>query len=113
MAVKNKSKKAKKSQQQSSAQLRQIVMQATQLFASHGVLIMFLVAGATIGFSLVRARSYLNPSRDEDRYNDNISHITYSKIDYTLVNRLEASLNRAPINVGQSLAPNRKNPFTE
>ncbi len=108
-----KSKKPKAAKVSTKAQLRAVTTRARTVFAGHGVVIMFLIAGGSIGFALVRARSYLNPARDEERFTAATSKNKYSKIDYTLVNKLELSLNRAPIDVSQSLAPNRKNPFSE
>ena len=114
MAIgKSKAKKSKAPKTSSKEQLSQLLSRMTAVLAAHGVLIMFLLAGVTIGFALVRARGYLNPTRDEAAYTNATSHNNYSKIDYKLVNKLEASLNRAPINVGQSLSPNRSNPFSE
>jgi hypothetical protein len=74
---------------------------------------MFVLAGAMLGFSLIRARGYLDPVRDESRYTEATGKNTYSKIDYKLVEKLEASLNKAPVDVNPSLAPNRSNPFSE
>lgn len=106
-------KKVKAPKVSTKARLRAVTSRVSSLFAGHGVVIMFVIAGGTIGFALVRARSYLNPVRDESRYTEASAKNNYSKIDYTLVNKLEASLDRAPIDVTQSLAPNRKNPFSE
>ena len=107
-----KAKKSKVPKVSSKEQLSARLSKVTGLLAGHGVVIMFIVAGATIGFALIKAHSYLNPSRDEGRYTDASGHNNYSKIDYKLVNKLEASLNRAPIKVTTSTS-NRSNPFNE
>jgi len=95
------------------AEIQRLIRKTTETFAAHGVVIMFVVAGAMIGAALVRSRSYLSPNRDESRYTEASGKNNYSKIDYKLVKKLEASLQKAPIDVTQSLAPNRNNPFSE
>ena len=108
-----KTKKAKTPKTDLRTEVRKFQATFMSLFGAHGVVIMFLIAGSVIGFSLIRARSYLNPERNEARYEELSSKNSYSKINYTLVTKLEASLNKAPIDIQQQLAPNRSNPFTE
>ncbi|MEI7632470.1 MAG: hypothetical protein WCJ60_04075 [bacterium] len=79
----------------------------------HGVLVMFLIAGAAIGFSLVRSQDYLDPARDEAKYNELSSGMSYKKIDYNLVKKLKSALEDTDVSVSQSLAPDRSNPFNE
>lgn len=95
------------------AQLHSAANKALAVIGTHTVLIIFVIAGAAIGMALVRARGYLNPIRDENRYNQAVSKNTYSKINYTLVNKLQASLSSNDVKVNQSLSPNRNNPFAE
>ena len=106
-------KKAKAPKKDSKEQLRKLASKVTELFAVHGVVIIFIVAGSTIGMALIRARAYLEPVRDETRYTEESGKNNYSKIDYKLVEKLENSLVKAPVDVNQNLAPNRNNPFSE
>jgi hypothetical protein len=108
-----KKKKAKAPKVDSKEALRKYIAKATELFAVHGVVIIFIVAGATIGMALVRARAYLEPARDENRYTEESAKNNYSKIDYKLVEKLENSLVKAPVDVNQNVDPNRNNPFSE
>lgn len=80
---------------------------------AHIVVIIFLVAGAAIGMALMQSRSLLNPARNEAHYQDLALKNKYSKVDYTLVNKLQKSINDKDIVVNPNLAPNRKNPFSE
>lgn len=113
MAVKAKSKKPKAPKSDMKAQFKGAVTKVTETFATHGVVIMFVLAGTMIGLALMRSRGYLNPVRDESRYTEASGRNNYSKIDYKLVSKLEETLNKAPVDVNPSLAPNRNNPFSE
>ena len=108
-----KKKSTPKLKQNPKAQLRHAFDRITTVVTTHAVLVVFVIAGLSIGLALVRARSYLNPVRDENRYEQAIAKNTYNKIDYTLVRRLQASLSSGDVQVNQSLSPNRNNPFSE
>ena len=111
MAVKKKKPAAVKTNP--IAQLRELFARVSALFDGHGVLIMFVIAGAIIGFSLVRARGYLNPERDETRFSEGTAKNNFGSVDYTLVTRLQESLKDGNVTVTQSTDPNRKSPFDE
>lgn len=107
-----KQKKAQKKKINSKEQLAHIISIAKQILAAHGVFIMFLLAGASIGFALYKGKTYLEPVRDDAKYQE-LTAKGYSKIDYNLVNKLSEALNDTDITVSQSKDPNRKNPFSE
>lgn len=111
MAVKKKQPNTPKADPK--AQFRVFLNKLSATFNAHGVLIMFIIAGSVIGFSLVRSRGYLNPERDETRYSEGTAKNNFGSVDYSLVTRLQESLKNANINVSQSIDPNRKNPFDE
>lgn len=110
MKKKNKSTKQKKP---TKTLLLAYVSGLVKVVKAHGVLIMFLVAGGAIGFALLRSQNYLNPPRDEAKYQELSAGVSYSKIDYTLVKKLESALSDTDVTVTQNLAPNRNNPFSE
>lgn len=110
MKKKNKSTKQKKS---TKTLLLVYVNGLVGFVRAHGILIMFLIAGGAIGFALLRSQAYLNPPRDEAKYQELSAGVNYSKIDYTLVKKLESALNDTDVTVTQKLAPNRNNPFSE
>ncbi len=114
--MKNPLKKTKKNQiqkQDPKQQLAYKLLKVSRMFTEHAVVVMFIIGGLTVGVALLRARSYLNPARDENRYQEAASKNTYSKIDYKLVKKLQDSLTSAKISVSQAVDPNRKNPFSE
>ena len=94
-------------------QLKKYLTMVGHVLNKHSVVVIFIVAGATIGYSLVRSQGYLNPLRDETRYTEASGKNVYNKIDYALVTKLQKSLNDIDIQVRQSLSPDRKNPFSE
>ncbi len=83
------------------------------MLSAHGVFIMFLIAGASIGFALYNSRTYLNPVRDEVKYQELSSSNNYNKIDYTIVTKLSEALNDIDVKASQAIDPDRKNPFSE
>ncbi len=110
---KAKSKKVKKSHKNQKEALLVSLLRTRNFVATHAFVLLFAVGGLTIGFALLRARSYLNPIRDENRYSESTSKIKYSKIDQKILNRLKLSQNDTDVQVKQSLVPNRSNPFNE
>ena len=109
------SKKPKKTvkKQSAKASLVTYVNHAQDFFATHAVMIVIVLGGAAIGYSLYRARTYLNPVRDESRYSDGSAKLNYSKIDDNVLGRLKLTQNDKDNNVNRSLVPNRSNPFNE
>ena len=108
-----KKKKVNKPKADPKEQIRELLGRLSALFSTHGILIMFVIAGAVIGYSLVRARGYLNPERDEARYSEGTAKNNFGSVDYSLVTRLQESLKDANISVTQNTDPNRKSPFNE
>lgn len=81
--------------------------------ADHGVFLMFIIAGLSIGFSLYKARTYLNPIRDETKYSELTANNNYSKIDYNIVSKLSAALEDTDVQANKNIDPKRSNPFSE
>jgi hypothetical protein len=109
------SKKTKKAthKKNQTASLLARLNHVQEFVAAHAFVIVFVVGGLAIGFSLVRARSYLNPSRDEDKYTSAASKLNYSKVDQKVLSRLKLTQNDQQSQVSKNLAPNRTNPFNE
>ena len=109
-----KKKSTKKiSKTSSKEQLKSSIDNAKNLLSAHGILCMFIVAGIAIGLALYRSNIYLNPSRDEVKYDELTAGVNFNKIDYKLVERLSQALNDANVTVTQSTVPGRNNPFSE
>ena len=111
--MKKKSKAVKKQHVSLKEQLTHAVKSTQAKLTGHGVFIMFVIAGAAIGFALYRSSTYLNPNRNENHYQEVSANNSYSKIDYTLVDKLQDALNDTDVTVNPELAPNRSNPFSE
>jgi hypothetical protein len=107
-----KNKKIQKQKVTSKEQLQHAAEKTKALFAAHGVFIMFLLAGTSIGYALYKGKTYLTPIRDENKYQE-LSAQSYSKIDYALVNKLSEALSDKQVTVTSSNNPTRSNPFSE
>ena len=90
-----------------------IIRKSIAFINAHTVVIIVVIAGVAIGMALFQSHSLLNPSRNEAHYEELAQKNKYGKVDFTLVNKLQKSLNDKNIVVNPELAPNRKNPFTE
>ncbi len=108
-----KNKAAKKPKVSLKDQFKHTLNNAQSRLAGHGVFILFVFAGAAIGFSLLRSRAYLNPSRSESHYAEVTGSTVISNVDTKLVNKLQDALADTDITVNPQLAPNRSNPFSE
>ncbi len=107
-----KNKKTRKNSVNSKEQLQHVAERAKAIFAVHGVFIMFLLAGASIGFALYKGKTYLEPTRDEAKYQESTAK-SYSKIEYALVEKLSEALKDTGATATQNKDPNRSNPFSE
>ena len=81
--------------------------------AKHRIVIIFLIASSAIMLALLQSRTYLNPERDEARYEEERVLINYSTVDQEIVDKLSATLEDQDINVDSNFVPNRNNPFSE
>jgi len=86
---------------------------ATDFFAKHRFTIVFIIASSVVLLALVQSRSYLNPVRNEARYEEGKLKINYATIDQDIVEELSNTLNDKNIEVSPSLVPGRNNPFAE
>lgn len=107
---KTKLKRPKKEQKES---LIVLLRKLHDFVGIHAFVIVFVFGGLAIGFALVRARSYLNPIRDDDRYTEASAKLNFNKVDQKILNRLKLTQDDADVQVKQSLVPNRSNPFNE
>lgn len=73
----------------------------------------FIVASASVIAAVVQSGTYLNPPRNDDRYNDEKLKINYSSIDKDIVEKLSKTQQDATVEVNENLVPSRNNPFTE
>ena len=76
------------------------------------VLILFIV-GAAISFALLKTRSFIDISRNEDRYSEEVLLINYKEIDETILEEFQAAQQDAAVEVNPSFDPDRSNPFSE
>lgn len=110
--MKKSSKKSAKKKIDSKAQLQHALDRSKSYLAMHGVFLMFVLAGASIGYALYKGKTYLSPVRDEVKYQE-LTATSYSKIDYNLVTKLSEALQDTDVKVTGELQPDRKNPFSE
>lgn len=111
--MKNKSIKKHATKKTSKEQVMLLADKLRQTFALHGVFIMVLIAGGSLGYALYKAQTYLNPVRNEARYQELTANNTYSKIDYTIVTKLSEALEDIDVQANKNIDPTRKNPFSE
>lgn len=77
------------------------------------VFIVLLIVSAVLILSLLQSRSYLNPTRNETRYQEEVLKIKYSTIDQAVIDEISATLNDKTIEVDPNFEPGRNNPFSE
>ena len=76
-------------------------------------LTVFIIASLSVVAALLQTRNYLNPSRNEELYQEEVLKINYSKIDDEIVEELLTTQEDENIEVDPLLVPNRNNPFAE
>ncbi len=90
-----------------------VFKKAVVFFSHHRVIIVFIIASASVLLAVIQSGSYLNPTRNEDLYNEEVVRINYPSIDQETLTKLQQTQNDQDITVDPSLAPNRSNPFSE
>lgn len=93
--------------------LSQFTTKFGQFTTKHRIVIIFMIASGAALLALMQSRTYLNPERNEARYDEQRLQINYSSIDQKVVEKLSATLEDKDITVDQNLVPNRNNPFSE
>jgi hypothetical protein len=98
------------------AQLEKSKTKGSDLIAyitKHRTVIIIFVASTAIIAALMQTQSYLNPARNEDKYNENKSSITTKTIDEEKLEKLQAIQQDKIESVDSSFVPDRSNPFVE
>jgi hypothetical protein len=86
---------------------------AIDFAARHRLTVVFTIVGAAIAFALLQTRAYLNPTRNEDRYREGQAKLNFKSIDYTVVEKLQATQDDEKQTVEKNLDEGRTNPFSE
>jgi cell division protein YceG involved in septum cleavage len=79
----------------------------------HRTVIVILVVCFAVIAALLQTQSYLNPTRNEDKYTEVITSVNPKKIDQEIVAKLEETQNDQNSSVDSSFVPDRNNPFAE
>jgi hypothetical protein len=81
--------------------------------SKHRTVIIIFVACSAILLSVLQAQSYLNPSRNEDKYNEIRSTINTKEIDQEILAKLEKTQNDIVNTAESNFVQDRTNPFAE
>ena len=93
--------------------IKTAAVEGANVIAKHRFVIMVVIVGAAIAFSLVRTRSFLDIPRNEARYTEEVSLINYKEIDQEILEEFKAAELDGNVEVNSNLAPDRSNPFNE
>ena len=86
---------------------------AISLVSEHRAVIIIFIACVAILASVLQTQSYLNPSRNEDKYNEVQSTANTKKIDQTIVDKLSKTQDDQNNTADSNFVPDRNNPFAE
>lgn len=85
----------------------------TNFASKRRFLTVFIIASAAVLAALLQSGAYINPTRNETRYEEELLQINYSTIDQEIVDKLQQTQQDVNIEVDPKLVPNRNNPFSE
>lgn len=77
------------------------------------VFIVLLIASSVLIYTLIQSQTFIDPPRDESRYDEEIVKINYATIDQDVVDEISATLEDQDIDVDPNFVPGRNNPFAE
>jgi hypothetical protein len=98
---------------QSKEKAQKLFRSAVVFTASHRAIIIFFIISVAVIVTLLQTRTFLDPGRNETRYQEEVVKIKYSTIDEEIVEKLKTTEEDANIDVGSNLVPDRNNPFDE
>ena len=81
--------------------------------SKHRILVIAIIIGAAIAFSLIKTGSFIDIPRNEDRYNEEVLQINYKEIDSAILEQFTVAEQDGTIEVNSNFDPNRSNPFSE
>jgi hypothetical protein len=90
-----------------------ILSKITSFASRRKFLTVFIIASAAVLAALLKSQAYINPTRNEARYEEEKLKINYSTIDQEIVSKLSKTQEDKNIEVDPQLVPNRSNPFSE
>ena len=93
--------------------LKTAAINSANTIARHRFIIMVIIVGAAIAFSLVRTKSVLDIPRNESRFTEEVSLINYKEINQDVLEEFKAAELDVNIEVNSNFDPNRSNPFNE
>jgi hypothetical protein len=93
--------------------LQPVAMKYLGILYRKQVFIVLILCSAILIYSLLVSRSYLNPTRDEDHYQEASLSVNYATIDQSELDELSATINDKDIEVDSNFEPGRNNPFGE
>jgi len=86
---------------------------AVDFISRHRTVIIIFVACSAILLSVMQAQSYLNPSRNEDKYNEVRSTINTKEINQEILTKLEKTQSDVINTAESNFVQDRTNPFAE
>jgi hypothetical protein len=103
----------KKQNNLSTDSLKNFLPKFLNFFTKHRFSAVFIIASASVIAALIQSGTYLNPTRNDLKYEEEKVRINYSSIDEEIVEKLNETQNDANVEVNESLVPSRSNPFSE
>ncbi|MCA9346472.1 hypothetical protein KC960_03195 [Candidatus Saccharibacteria bacterium] len=91
--------------------LKKFADSSIEFVANYRVLILFMILGLAVGFALYRTGTFINISRDEQRYTEETARIKYSKIDEKIIESFSDKKTDKNVEVNSQYDPTRSNPF--
>ncbi len=85
-----------------------------RLLNNHKFSTIFVISGVSVMIALLQTGLYLNPARNDTKFNEEKLKINYSTIDQEVVDKLrDSSQQSASFEIDPQFVPNRSNPFAE
>jgi len=100
----------KKSPQES---LKKLSVAVVDFLTNHRFVLVIVIVGIALSFALIKTRSAINVTRNEDRYNEEVLKINYKQIDSETLESFRLADEDRKVEVNSNFDPTRQNPFTE
>jgi len=103
----------KKPQNKKEFNAKESAVKLLQFATQHRFVLIAAVVGIALSFALLKTRSALDISRNEDRYTEGFLQINYKEINSETLESFRLAEQDSATEVNSNFDPNRQNPFAE
>lgn len=93
--------------------IKRLAINYIEIATKHRFILLFVILGTAIAFALLRTQSFIDITRNEQRYTEETSKIKYNLINEETLKSFAAEQIDTDVQVDSKFDPTRNNPFID